>query len=115
MPNTQRNTVMDVACVRAAPDSVLVNAQLLNVLTREVYAAEVAIKAGKIAAVRKPGSVEWPTTTIIDLEGRFLAPGFIDPHVHIESSHVTVTEYARAVIPHGVVMVAHVANADGPP
>jgi adenine deaminase len=107
MPDTQTNTVMDVACVRAAPDSVLVNAQLVNVLTREVYAAEVAIRAGKIAAVRKPGSVEWPASTRIDLEGRFLAPGFIDPHVHIESSHVTVTEYARAVIPHGVVMVAH--------
>ena len=55
--------------------------------------------------------------TVIDLEGRYLAPGFIDGHTHLESSMLDVGEYARAVVPHGTTAIVtdlhEIANVSG--
>jgi adenine deaminase len=101
-----RKSLVDVALGRAAPDLVLRGGVLANVMTRELYPAEIAIKAGRIAAVVAPGSADWGRCDVLDVTGCVVAPGFIDPHVHIESSMVSVTEYARAAISHGVTCVA---------
>ena len=82
-------------------DLLLRNARLVNVLSGEIYATDIAI-AGEWVAGLGPG---YEARETIDLEGRFVAPGFIDAHVHIESSLVPPAEFARAVVPRGVTTV----------
>jgi len=89
------------------PDMVLSNANLLNVLTREIYLADIVIKAGRIAAVTPAGEHAWDAPVRRDLAGRYVTPGFMDPHIHVEGSLVTATQFARAVVPRGVTLVAH--------
>lgn len=82
-------------------DLLLRNARLVNVLSGEVYQTGIAIASGRIAGLGE----DRPARTTIDLEKRFVAPGLIDAHVHIESSLVTPPELARAVVPRGVTTV----------
>jgi adenine deaminase len=93
-------------------DILLKNAQLINVFTGTIEPQAIAIAQGKVV-----GFGEYPTQEVIDLEGKFIAPGFIDAHCHIESSMVGVREYARAVLPHGVTAVVtdfhEIANVMG--
>jgi adenine deaminase len=82
-------------------DLLLRGARLVNVLSGEVHPTDVAVADGVIAGVGEgyTGREE------IDLGGLYLAPGFIDAHVHIESSMVPPAEFARAVVPRGVTTV----------
>jgi adenine deaminase len=93
-------------------DLLLTNAQLINVLSARVEPQTIAIAQGQVV-----GFGEYPAKEVLDLKGKFLAPGFIDAHVHIESSMVGVGGYARAVIPHGVTTVVtdfhEIANVMG--
>jgi adenine deaminase len=93
-------------------DLLLKNARLINVLSGKIEPEAIAIAQGQVV-----GYGEYPAREVIDLKGRFLAPGFIDAHVHIESSMVGVREYARAVLPHGVTAVVtdfhEIANVMG--
>ena len=82
-------------------DLLLKNAQVVNVFAGEVHSADVAVAGGVIIGV----GTGWEARQVVDLEGRFLAPGFIDAHVHIESAMVPPSEFARAVVPHGVTTV----------
>jgi adenine deaminase len=77
-------------------DIVLKNGQLINVFSGEIYSADVAIYKSHIAGIGDYAGEEE-----IDLNGRYVAPGFIDSHLHIESSFLTPGELARAVVPHG--------------
>ena len=81
-------------------DLFLTGGNIANLLSGEVHRADLAIHKGRIAGF-DCGSAR----NTIDLEGLILAPGFIDGHVHIESSMVTVPEYARAVVPRGTTTV----------
>ncbi len=91
---------------------VLKNANIVNVFTNEINRGDVAIEKGRIVAL---GSYEGRKE--IDLTGRYLAPGFIDSHIHIESSMVTPGQFAKAVLPHGVTSVIadphEIANVKG--
>jgi adenine deaminase len=77
------------------------NARLVNVLSGEIYVTDVIIQGSHIAAV----GAGYSAKREIDLHGRYLAPGFIDAHVHIESSLCIPPEFARAVLAHGVTTV----------
>jgi adenine deaminase len=77
-------------------DVVFRNARIVNVLSGEIHGGDVAVSNGMIAGI---GSYEG--NTVIDCGGRYLAPSFIDAHIHIESTMLTVGEFARAVVPHG--------------
>ena len=101
-----RKVLIDVALGVAAPDLVLTNARLVNVLSREILPSDIAIKDGRIAAVAPAGKGGWKKSAVRDLEGRHVAPGFIDPHVHVESSMLTVREYSRATVSRGTTMIA---------
>jgi adenine deaminase len=79
-------------------DLFLANARLVNVLSGEVHRTGIAIAGPFVAGLGK----EYPARRTIDLEERFVAPGLIDAHVHIESSLVPPPEFARAVVPRGV-------------
>ncbi|MGQ9683507.1 MAG: adenine deaminase [Anaerolineae bacterium] len=82
------------------PDLVLKNARVVNVLAGEVYETDVAIAGGVVAGL---GHYSGPHE--LDLQGLYLAPGLIDGHVHIESTLLSVPEFARAVVPRGTTTV----------
>ena len=81
---------------------VIQNARLVNVCTHEIQEnISVAIAEGRIALVGDASHCIGEDTTVIDAENKYLAPAFMDGHIHIESSMLTVGEYARAVVAHG--------------
>src|SRR5215469_9999869 len=72
------------------------NAQLVNVLSGEIHPADVAVEDGRVI-----GFGDYMAKTVIDLKDAYLAPSLIDGHFHVESSLLTASEFARAVVPHG--------------
>lgn len=82
-------------------DLFLAHAQVINVFSGEILPAGIAIAGGVIAGI----GGEYRARQVVDLGGRFVAPGWIDAHVHIESALVTPRQYARAVVPRGVTTV----------
>ncbi|WP_028399621.1 adenine deaminase [Ectobacillus panaciterrae] len=96
-------------------DVVIRNAVIVNVFTKELTAGDIAITDGVIVGI---GSYEGKQE--IDAAGRYVCPGLIDAHVHIESSMVTPHQFSQVVLPHGVTTVitdpheiANVAGAKG--
>ncbi|WP_028926288.1 adenine deaminase C-terminal domain-containing protein [Pseudonocardia acaciae] len=95
------NALLDVAYGRAPADAVILGGRLVNVLTGEIYPADVAIAGSRIAAVGDVADRRGPDTTVIDAAGRYLTPGLIDGHVHIECSKLSVTMFADLVSRYG--------------
>lgn len=100
-------------------DLLLRNANLVNVCSGECYPADVAITDGRIVGMSAPGG-GYQGRDERDLEGRWLAPGLIDGHMHIESTMLVLAEFARLVTPRGVTAVmldphefANVMGVDG--
>jgi adenine deaminase len=93
-------------------DLLITNVQLINVFSGRIERQSVAIAQEQIV-----GFGDYAAKKVLDLEGKFLAPGFIDAHVHIESSMVGVRGYAGAVLPHGVTTIVtdfhEIANVMG--
>ena len=94
-------------------DLLLTNLQLVNVFTGEVYPTEIAIKGTHHRRRRR----RLQRRETVDLGGRYVAPGLIDAHVHIESSLCTPPEFSRAALTHGVTSVItdphEIANVHG--
>lgn len=80
----------------AEADILFTNARIVNVFTGEIMPGNIAVTGGFFS-----GFGSYKAKKIIDLENSFVAPGFIDAHVHIESSMACVAEFARAVFPRG--------------
>lgn len=93
--------LIDVAAGRTPADLVLKNAKVIDVYQAEVISGDLAIVNGKIAGISK----EYQGKKTIDLKGKYVAPGFIDPHIHVESSYVTPEEFGRLLVPHGTTTV----------
>jgi adenine deaminase len=95
--------LVDVAMGRKQADLVVRNGRWVNVYSGEIVpGADVAIVGGRFAYVgRDAGHTIGEGTKIVDAAGRYLVPGLCDGHMHVESGLVPVTEFARAVIPHG--------------
>ncbi len=96
-------TLVDVATGRRAADLVVRNGRWVNVHSGEIIAnTDIAVVEGRFAYCGPDAShCIGPDTTVIEAQGRYLVPGLCDGHMHVESGMVTVTEFARAVIPHG--------------
>jgi adenine deaminase len=95
--------LIDVAMGRQAADLVVRNGRWVNVHSGEIIAnTDIAIADGRFAYVG-PNAEHClgEASKIVDANGRYLVPGLCDGHMHVESGMVTVTEFARAVIPHG--------------
>jgi len=94
-------------------DLVLANTRIVNVFSGEIKSGNVAIGGDKIAGIGDYHRGE----RVLDLEGRYLSPGFIDGHTHLESSMLDVAQYARAVVPRGTLAVVtdlhEIANVSG--
>ncbi len=99
-------------------DTVLLNGNVVNVITREIYKADIAIKDKYILLVGDCKDLIGPKTTAINVEGKYLSPGFIDSHMHFESSMLTITEFSRLSIPSGTTTLVadphEIGNALGP-
>jgi adenine deaminase len=92
-----------IKCARGEKqaDLLLTNARIVNVFSGEIFPGSIAIAGGYIA-----GFGSYSAKKTVDMHERFVAPGFIDAHVHIESSMSCPTEFARSVLPHGTTTVA---------
>lgn len=99
-------------------DTVLLNGNVINVITREIYKADIAIKGKYILLVGDCKELIGPKTMAIDVDGKYLSPGFIDSHMHFESSMLTITEFSRLSIPSGTTTLVadphEIGNALGP-
>lgn len=93
----------DVAAGRTKADLLIRNGRWVNVHTGEIIAGtDVAVKSARIAFISSDaGRAVGPDTCVFDAAGRFLLPGLCDAHMHVESGMLTVTEFCRAVMPHG--------------
>lgn len=97
-------TLAAVAGGNAYADLVINHANLVNVCTHEIQEdIAVAISCGRIAMVGDVAHCIGPDTKVVDAAGQYLAPGFLDGHIHVESSMMGAGGYAKAVIPHGTV------------
>lgn len=101
MEKTDLKKLIDTAAGRKPADLVLKNAQVIDVYQAEIIKGDIAIVNGKIAGIGD----EYQGKESIDLKGKFVAPGFIDPHIHVESSYVTPEEFGRLLMPHGTTTV----------
>ncbi len=93
-----RNVKEKLAVARGEQPADLVfrNGRIVNVLSAEIHDGDVAVHDGRIVGIG-----DYDGREVVDLGGRFLAPSFVDGHIHIESSMLMVNEFARAVVPHG--------------
>ncbi|TCO75261.1 adenine deaminase [Marinisporobacter balticus] len=103
---------------KAFADVVLRGGNVINVLTREAYVADVAIKGKYILMVGDASKLIGEDTKVIDVEGKYISPGFMDSHMHFESSMLTITEFSRLSIPSGTTTLVadphEIGNALGP-
>ncbi len=95
-----KQRIIAVAAGREKADLVLKNAKYLNVFSNEFLSGDIAVANGLIAGVGK-----YDGKTDIDVSGKLVLPGFIDAHIHLESSMVTPAEFAKAVVAHGTTTV----------
>lgn len=95
-----KQRIIAVAAGREKADLVLKNAKYLNVFSNEFLSGDIAVSNGLIAGVGK-----YDGKTEIDVSGKLVLPGFIDAHIHLESSMVTPAEFAKAVVAHGTTTV----------
>lgn len=95
-----KQRLIAVAAGREKADLVLKNAKYLNVFSNEFLSGDIAVANGLIAGVGK-----YDGKTEIDVSGKLVLPGFIDAHIHLESSMVTPAEFAKAVVAHGTTTV----------
>lgn len=107
------NRLISVAKGDLPADLLLASARVVNVFTGEIEAGNVAVCEGRIAGVGDYHQAK----EVLDLGGKYLAPGLIDGHVHLESSMLDVAQYARAVVPRGTSAIVtdlhEIANVSG--
>ncbi|MCP3467863.1 adenine deaminase [Bradyrhizobium sp. CCGUVB23] len=98
----------DVASGRVAPDLIITGARVLSTYSERVHPdREVWITGGRIAAVKPAGTAKkaWSGVAVYDAAGGIVAPGLVDPHIHIESSMVTACAYAEAALLNGTTTI----------
>jgi adenine deaminase len=95
---------IQIARARQPADLLLRNARLVNVCSGECYAADIALADGLVVGVTEAGG-RYHGREERDLQGRWLAPGLIDGHMHIESTMLVLSEFARIVTPRGITTV----------
>ena len=95
-----KQRIIAVASGREKADLVLKNAMYLNVFSNEFLQGDIAVANGLIAGIG-----EYEGENEINVNGKLVLPGFIDAHIHLESSMVTPSEFAKAVVSHGTTTV----------
>lgn len=110
--------LIDVTVGARSADLVLRGGRVVDVCTGEIYPADIAVADGRIAFVGDGGNLVGETTIVHELDGRFVLPGFLDGHHHLEDSRLSVTGFSDAVVPAGTTGIVtgldHVAAVAGP-
>lgn len=96
MKKEELKKLIDTAAGRIPADVVIKNCKVVNVFSGKIVEGDIAISGDQIAGI---GNYEGKE--VVDAEGRYAAPGFIDSHIHIESSYVCPEEIGRLLVPHG--------------
>ena len=109
---TERRLI-DVAVGRTEADWVIKGGTLVNVNTAEIYQADVAVKGNRIAFVGDVEHTVGKSTKVLNAKNKYILPGFIDTHVHSSESGLSMTEYARAVLPHGTTAIVNDSYGPG--
>ena len=111
----KKRRIIDAAAGREPADLVLKNATYVNVFSNELCTADIAVAEGLIV-----GMGQYSGTVETDCSGKIVLPGFLDAHIHLESSLVSPKEFVKAVLPHGTTTVvtdpheiANVMGTDG--
>jgi len=114
----EHRQLIDVLMGNGFADIVLYKGNVVNVVSGEIYKADVAIKGKYILMVGNAEKLIGENTLVIDVKGKYISPGFIDSHMHFESSMLTVTEFSRLSIPSGTTTIVadphEIGNALGP-
>lgn len=92
--------LIDVANGKKKADLVLKNGSIVDVCSGKIFKADLAVAEGYIA-----GFGEYDGEVEVDIEGKYISPGLMDAHIHIESSYCTPEEFGRMVVPHGTTTV----------
>ncbi len=101
-----RQKLIDVALGRQAADLVIRGGRLVNVNTAEIEdGLDVAVSGERIALVGDASGCIGPSTTIVNADGAYLVPGFVDAHYHIESSRLSPWRHAELTLPRGVTVL----------
>ena len=98
--NMNMEKVITAAAGREPVDTLFINGRVIDVFTGEILEKSIGVKAGYIC-----GFGDYEAVETVDLEGMYLAPGFMDAHVHIESAMVTPLQFSRGVLPYGTTTV----------
>jgi len=99
------SAAMDVALDKRPASLVVLNGEIVNVCTGEIYSGGVAVAGNRIAKVGDVKRCIGEKTIVVDAEGSHLVPGLIDTHIHIESTMLSMTRFAEAVLPRGTTSV----------
>ncbi|MFW9986988.1 MAG: adenine deaminase [Candidatus Odinarchaeota archaeon] len=112
-----QRTLIDASMGRIKADLVITDVQPLDVISREILEGGIAVKENTICRIGDVSDLIGNKTKVIKGKGRYATPAFIESHIHVESTMLTLTEFARAVIPHGtgtVIIDPHeIANVTG--
>jgi adenine deaminase len=112
-----QRTLIDASMGRIKADIVITDVQPIDVISREILEGGIAIKEGTICRIGDVSDLIGSKTKVIKGQGRYASPAFIESHIHVESTMLTLTEFARAVIPHGtgtaIIDPHEIANVTG--
>ncbi len=116
---SERQKAVDILMdPRQFAERVLHGGKVINVLTREIYEADIAIQGQYILMVGDCSSLIGEKTVVYDMSGKYISPGFIDSHMHFESAMLTITEFSRLSIPTGTTCLVsdphEIGNVLGP-
>lgn len=105
--NDELKRHIDASMGRIAPDLLVVGSEIVNTLTGEQYQADIAIKDNRIIRVGSVSDLkeQYPTTKVMDWSGSVLLPGFIDSHLHTESTLLGPTNFTKIALPRGTTTV----------
>lgn len=96
MKKEELKKLIDTAAGRIPADLVIKNAKIVNVFSGKIQEGDVAVSGGQIAGIG-----EYDGEEVVDAAGKYVVPGFIDSHIHIESAYVSPEEIGRLLVPHG--------------
>ncbi len=96
MTKESLKNLIDVAAGRVPADTLIKNCKIVNVFSGEITEGSIALTDGMIAGIG-----DYEAKTVVDANGAYAAPGFIDSHIHIESSYLSPEELGKLLVPHG--------------
>ena len=105
--NDELKRHIDASMGRIAPDLLVIGSEIVNTLTGEQYQADIAIKDNRIIRVGSVSDLrdQYPTTKVMEWSGSILLPGFIDSHLHTESTLLGPTHFTKIALPRGTTTV----------